>query len=78
MLFNPTKHILEIDTMIDQENKNQTSIESNTQSFYIIDQDSLSQLQNLTRDAILSRFEELHDINSIQGLESLLSGKWQN
>ena len=75
MLFNPTKHILEIDTMIDQENKNQTSIESNTQSFYIIDQDSLSQLQNLTRDAILSRFEELHDINSIQGLESLLSGK---
>ena len=64
--------------MIDQENKNQTSIESNAQSFSIIDQDSLSQLQNLTRDAILSCFEELHDINSIQGLESLLSGKWQN
>ena len=64
--------------MIDQENKNQTSIESNAQSFSIIDQDSLSQLQNLTRDAILSRFEELYDTTSIQGLESLLSGKWQN
>ena len=64
--------------MIDQENKDRTSIESNTQSFCTIDQDGLSQLQNLTRDAILSRFEELHDKNSIQGLESLLSGKWQN
>ena len=64
--------------MIDQENKDRTSIESNTQSFSTIDQDGLSQLQNLTRDAILSRFEELHDTTSIQGLESLLSGKWQN
>ena len=40
-----------------------------------ISQDGLDQLQNLTRDAILSRFEELHDMKSIQGLESLLSGE---
>ena len=63
--------------MIDQEITINNSEKSNLPSTCpsSLHQDDLSQLQNLTRDAILARFEELYDNKGKPGLESLLSGK---